>query len=117
MNKYSIGVTITPATETTLLTVPTGYCAVVSLAFISNHSGNNKTFSMWWEHSHDVGHEIYIIDGKTFTLSEFLQFSGAEIVLQEGDTLKVLTQSGSDFSVIITFELVPAPTSRIDFPD
>ena len=117
MAEYSVGKTIPAATETTLLTVPEGYCAHMSLAFISNHSGNNKTFSMWWEHAHDVTHDIYIIDGRTFVLGEFLQFSGTKIVLQAGDKIKVLSEAASDFSTIITFDLVNAPASVLSFND
>jgi hypothetical protein len=40
-----------------------------------------------------------------FTSKNYLQFDGnAYIVLEEGDKIKITTQSGSTFSFIATFE-------------
>jgi hypothetical protein len=42
-----------------------------------------------------------------FTAKNYLQFDGnAYIVLEEGDQLKITTESGSTFSFIATFEQV-----------
>jgi hypothetical protein len=43
----------------------------------------------------------------TFTAKTYLQFDGgAYIVFEEGDKLKITTESGSSFSFIATFEQI-----------
>lgn len=107
MNKFSVGIHPTAATETTVFTVPDNQVAIVHMIMLSNHSGNNKTATLWWEHGHDATHDIYIIDGKTFSLAELLNLNEIELVMRGGDKIKVETEAGSDFSVIVTFDLFP----------
>jgi hypothetical protein len=103
--KHSIGITLPAATTTTVFTVPNGYVAEVDMLFISNHSGNNKTVSAYWQHAHDPSHQIYIIDGYPLAAKGFVQFSDGSVVFQQGDSLKVAPETGSDMSVIVTFDL------------
>ena len=107
MNKFSVGVNPTAATETTVFEVPANEKVVIHQIFMSNHSGNNKTGSLWWEHGHDDTHDLYIVDDKVFTTAELLNLNDIELVLRQGDTLKVLTEAASTFSVIITFDIFP----------
>jgi hypothetical protein len=103
--KHSIGITVPAASETTIFTVPQGYVVDLSLLFLSNHTAGNKTVSVWWEHEHDPTHDIYIVYQKSLNAKDFLQFSDASVVMQQGDSLKIITESGSDFTVIVTFDL------------
>lgn len=107
MNKFSIGLHPTATVENTILTVPKNQVAIVHMIMMSNHTGNNKTGSLWWEHGHDATHDIYIVDDKTFTSAELLNLSEIELVMREDDKIKVTTEAGSDFSVIVTFDLFP----------
>ena len=108
--KHSVGKTLTAGATTTIFTVPMGYKAEVSLLFISNHSGSSKNVTAYWQHAHNIAHKIYIIDD--FTLNghgsgsvSYIQFSDASIVMQQGDSMVITTESGSDMSCIITFDL------------
>jgi hypothetical protein len=103
--KHSVGITLPAATTTTVFTVPSGYVAEVDMLFISNHSGNNKTVSAYWQHAHDAEHQIYIIDGYPLATKGFVQFSNGSVVFQQGDSLKITPETGSDMSVIVTFDL------------
>jgi hypothetical protein len=103
--KHSVGITLPAATTTTVFTVPNGYVAEVDMLFISNHSGNNKTVSAYWQHAHDPSHQIYIIDGYPLATKGFVQFSDGSVVFQQGDSLKVTPEADSDMSVIVTFDL------------
>jgi len=47
--KHSIGLNPVATTLTTILTVPAGYKANVSTLFISNATGNNKHFTIYWQ--------------------------------------------------------------------
>jgi hypothetical protein len=107
MNKFSVGVTPTAATETVVFEVPDHQKIVITNIFISNHSGQNKTADLWWEHGHDASHDLYLIDNRAFAEGDLYNLNQIEIVMREGDKLKVLTQSDSSFSVIITFDIYP----------
>ena len=117
MPKFSCGLHPTANTETTVLTVPSKHIAIVSLVYLSNHTGNNKTCELYWEHAHNTAHDIYLVDGKSFATTEILSLDQIEIVMQENDKIKVKTEAGSDFSVIVTFDLQLAPATTFNFND
>jgi len=107
MNKFSVGVTPTAATETVVFEVPDHQKILITNIFISNHSGNNKTADLWWEHGHDASHDLYLVDDKTFAVGDLYNLNQIELVMREGDKLKVLTEAASHFSVIVTFDIFP----------
>lgn len=103
--KHSIGKLLTAGVSNTLFTVPTGYKAEVSLLFISNHTGNNKTISAYWQHAHAESHQIIIIDGYPLAATEFIKFDGSTIVLQSGDSIVLTPEAASAMSAIATIDL------------
>jgi hypothetical protein len=103
--KHSVGISLPAGTATTVFTVPNGYVAEVDMLFISNHSGNNKVVSAYWQHAHDPTHQIYIIDGYPLATKGFVQFSDGTVIFQQGDSLVVTPEASSDMSVIVTFDL------------
>ena len=103
--KHSIGKRLTAGAENVVFTVPAGFKADVSLLFISNHSGNNKTVTALWQHAHDPLHRIYIIDQYPLAVAEFIKFDGSSLVMQSGDTLRITPEAASVMSVIVTFDL------------
>ena len=115
--KFSVGTHITADTETTILTVPTGQTAILTLVYMTNHTGADKTASVWWEHEHDTAHDIYMVDTKPFATGDILNISDIEIVLKEGDKIKAQTQEGSDFSIILTFKLSDCYPLTFDYND
>ena len=102
--KHSVGKVITPATLTELFKVPAGYKAEVSTLFASNHTGNNKNITIYWQHAHDITHKIYIVFNYSVHSNNYLQFSDS-MVMQSGDSIQVLTEAGSEMSVIASFDL------------
>jgi hypothetical protein len=102
--KHSVGKVIQPATLTELFKVPAGYKAEVSTLFASNHTGNNKFITLYWQHAHDINHKIYIVTDYVINANNYLQFSDS-MVMQSGDSIQVLTEAGSDMSVIASFDL------------
>lgn len=103
--KHSVGITLPAGTATTVFTVPKGYVAEVDMLFISNHTGNNKTVTAYWKHAHNPAHQIRIIDGYPLGAKQFVQFSDGSVIFQQGDSLVVTPEAGSDMSVIVTFDL------------
>lgn len=107
--KHSIGVTVPAATLTEVFTVPQGFVAEMDMLFIANHTSGSKTASVYWQHAHDSDHKIYIIFEKSLSSKEFLQFSNGSVVFKPGDSLWMTTESGSDYTIIATFDLRAAP--------
>lgn len=104
MRPISVPVNPTAATLTSVYTVPTGYYAKMSVMFIHNTSGSNKHITVQWTDSsasttYDILNQ-YTISAKTYVLFN----GGAYIVLEEGDQIKITTETGSTFTFIGTFE-------------
>lgn len=114
--KHSIGITVPANTLTEVFTVPNGYVAEIDMLYLSNHTSQLKKVSAYWQHAHDVDHKIYIIYQKDLNAKEFLQFSNGSVVFQAGDSLQVLTETGSDYTVIVTFDL-RKETGGYNFPN
>ena len=105
MKAVSTGNNLTAGSKTTVYTVPTGYYAKWNLCYISNHTGNNKTVSVWWYDS-SAAVEITVIDAYQLATTQYLRFDGAAyVVLEEGDQVRITPEAASSMSAINTFEL------------
>ncbi len=106
MREISIGATPTAGSNTTLYTVPTGYRALWNLAYLHNTSGSTKTITLqWYDASATATYDI--LSSYSFNAKDYLKFDGgAYIVLEEGDQVKCTPESGSTFTVVLTFELI-----------
>lgn len=105
--KFSKGATLTAGSPNTILTVPTGYDAVVTYLFISNTGGSSASVGASW---HD-GTTITFLSGKNVSAGEYIAFGGpvgAFLTMTEGDYITITPESGSSFASIISFDLYPA---------
>ena len=112
--KFSHGYALTAGSANNILTVPSGYDAVVTYLFISNTTGSSKSLSAKWVHN---GVDIDFLAGKNVGAGDFLEFGGQYgefLVAKEGDTLTLTPEAGSTFVSILSFELVTA-TPRLNF--
>lgn len=106
MREFSVGNNLTAATKTTVYTVPTGYYAKWNLCYVVNNTGNNKAISAWWYDS-SAATEITVLSGYILSPTQFIKFDGgAYVVLEEGDQIRLESESGSTMSAINTFELI-----------
>lgn len=106
MREVSVGNNLTAGSKTTVYTVPTGYYVKWNLCYISNHTGNNKTVSVWWYDS-SANTEITVVDAYQLATTQFLKFDGgAFVVLEEGDEVRIQPEASSAMSSINTFELI-----------
>jgi hypothetical protein len=106
MRALSVGVSPTAAVDTTVYTCPTGYYAKFTVMYIHNTGGNTKHITVQWFDA-SANSTIDILTTVDFTAKQYLQFDGnAYIVLEEGDKIKITTQSASTFSFIATFEQI-----------
>lgn len=106
MREISVGTNLTANVKTTVYTVPTGYYAKWNLCYVVNHTGNNKYVdSIWYDKSENT--EIRVLDNYILSPTQFIKFDGgAYVVLEEGDEVRLLSETGSDMSAINTFELI-----------
>lgn len=104
MRALSVGVSPTAAVDTTVYTCPTGYYAKFTVMYIHNTGGSTKHITVQWFDA-SANSTLDILTQYNFTSKNYLQFDGnAYIVLEEGDKLKITTESASSFSFIATFE-------------
>jgi hypothetical protein len=106
MRPISVGVSPAAAVLTTVYTVPTGYYSKFTVMYIHNTGGSTKHITVqWYDASTTTSYDI--LTAYDFTSKQYLQFDGnAYIVMEEGDQLRVTTQSSSTFTVLATFEQI-----------
>jgi hypothetical protein len=112
--KHSIGKNLTAGVSNTLITVPAGYIAVVSMLFISNAGNNTKSVAAAWNN----GTTITFQSAKSVSSGELLQFGGEFgyfLVLSGGDSITVTPEADSTFTAIISFDLERQTPSRVVF--
>lgn len=101
----SVGLNLTANTLTTIYTVPTGYYAKWNLMYLFNGTGSTKHISAYWTDS-SASTDIYVQNQNTVSSKEYVRIDGgAYVVMEEGDTIKMISEAGSTFSTICTFEL------------
>ena len=105
MKAISTGNILTAATKTTVYTVPLGYYAHWNLCYVVNTTGNNKTIdAIWYDASTNT--EIFVLDNYVLSPTQFIKFDGgAFVVLEEGDQVRMESETGSTMNTINTLEL------------
>ncbi len=104
MRPLSVVSAPTAAVNTTLYTVPTGYYASIQLIYAHNTGGGTKHVTVQW-YDASTATVFDILSQYPLNAKEYLQFDGnAYIVMEEGDQFRVLTETGSTYTVIATFE-------------
>ena len=106
MRKFTVGRTLVANTETTLFTVPKGMLYDIKLIHMSNNGSNNIAGSVKW-HDNSQSVDVPFLNGASFSTGETKSFDQLDFVLTENDQIKALA-SGSNMSVIVTFEMYPA---------
>jgi hypothetical protein len=102
---HSVGANLVANTKTTLFTVPTRNIAKWNLLYAHNATSSAKNFSAWW-YDKSENTEIAIVSDYPLPAKEYLKFDGgAYVVLDEGDEIRVKSETGAVASCIITMEL------------
>jgi len=101
----TVGINLSSGVPVTVYTVPTGYYAKWLLMYLFNNGGSTKTISAYWRDS-SASTNIFVYNG-TIPSKDFVrQDGGAYVVMEEGDTIVMQDEAGSNFSTICTFELI-----------
>lgn len=105
MRELTVGKNIVANTPTVIYTVPKGCKAILTLLYISNSTGSNKTVSAVW-HDHSEGDDIVILGTTNLDANKYIQLSDGRVVLDEYDYIKITTETGSTMSVILSVEIL-----------
>ena len=102
---HSIGKNLTANTLTTLFTVPTRNLAKCVNILVSNHSTSAKHITVYWyDASANVSIEVlfeYNLTSKNFLILD----NGFYFMMDEGDQLRAISQTGSTTTIIASFEI------------
>lgn len=105
MREFSVGSNPTAATLTTVYTVPNGYYGRLVTLIANNQTASNKHVTFDWVDA-SAGQTYSFIYQYTVTSKQYLAFPNyGYIVFEEGDALKVTTETGSTYAIVATFEL------------
>jgi hypothetical protein len=101
----TVGVNLAAGTPVTVYTVPTGYYAKWVLMYLFNNGGSTKSISVYWRDA-SASANIYVQNGSVAGGGFVRQNEAAYVVMEEGDTIVMQDEAGSNFSTICTFELI-----------
>ena len=102
--KISVATTKTTTAEETLYTIPVKNTGLWKLAYVISTAGTNTPTVYWYDASADT--EYVVLSGKNLGAGDFILLSEAEVVLQEGDRIRVAQSGTSSVTYIFTVELV-----------
>ena len=101
----TVGINLAAGTPVTVYTVPTGYYAKWVLMYLFNNGGSTKNISVYWRDA-SASANIYVQNGSVAGGGFVRQNEAAYVVMEEGDTIVMQDEAGSNFSTICTFELI-----------
>lgn len=99
----------TDGSATTLLTIPSGYKAAVSLLFIANTGGSTGSVAASWYRSH-TDTTLPFLGDNSLSAGAFLRFSANSVndvlVMREGDIFKATADTGDVMTALMTVQLL-----------
>jgi hypothetical protein len=103
--KISVASTKTTTAKDTLYTIPVKNTGLWQLAYVISTGGTNTPSVYWYDASTTT--EYLVLSGKNLGAGEFVLLNQAEVVLQEGDQIRISQSGTSSVTYIFTIELVP----------
>ena len=111
---YTKNINLTDTTTQTIVTIPGGYVAHWSMAFVSNLHNSTNDITLFIDKTPDP--DVYIFNGTNVQSKEYLLLDGnAVFVLQAGDVIKASSGSSGNMEVVVTFDLLEAPATFVNF--
>ena len=111
---YTKNVNLTDTSTQTVVTIPNGYVAYWNMVFVSNLHNSTNDITLFVDKTPDP--DIYIFNGTNVSSKEYLLLDGnAVFVLQAGDVIKASTGGSGNMEVVVTFDLLEAPATFVNF--
>jgi len=105
MRPHSIGKNLTANTLTTLFTVPTRNMAITHDILMTNRGAGNKHISIYW-YDKSTNTSIEVIHERTISAKTSATIdSNFSFVMDEGDELRAISETGSTMTVVASFDL------------
>lgn len=111
--KVSAAATRTSNTKVTLLTVPTKNMGLWQMMYIISTAGTETPKVYWYDKSADT--EYFIVGGKNLGAGDYILLSTAEVVLSEGDEIRIQNTGTSSVTYIATVEFVPEQAVQFQY--
>ena len=103
--KISVAKTKTTTTKDTLYTIPVKNTGLWTLTYVISTAATETPSVYWYDSSAAV--EYLILSGKNLGAGDFVLLSDAEVVLQEGDEIRVSQAGTNSITYVFTIELIP----------
>jgi len=103
--KITVASTKTTTAKDTLYTVPVKNAGLWNLLYVISTAGTNTPSVFWYDASTTT--EYLVFSGKNLGAGDYLLLNQAEVVLQEGDQIRISQSGTSSVTYIFTLELVP----------
>lgn len=103
--KVSAALTKNNTTKTVLFTVPTKNTGLWTLMYIISLVGTETPKVYWYDKSSNT--EYFIVGGKNLGVGDYILLSSAEVVMQEGDEIRVQNTGTNSVTYVATVELLP----------
>jgi hypothetical protein len=107
---YTKNKNLTDTSTQTIVEIPNGYVAHWNMAFIANLHNATNSITLFVDKPSPTA-DVYIYNGTNVSAKENLLIDGnAVFVLQPGDIIKASTSSSGNVEVVVTFDLLEAPS-------
>ena len=110
---YTKNANVTTTAESTIVTVPQGYVAHWNMLFVSNLGGSTNGAGIYVSKADTT--RIDILGGGNVSAKEYILLTDGIFVLQPGDSIKAYTTAAGDMEFVVTFDLLPAPITFVNF--
>ena len=111
--KVTAADTRTNATKVTLLTVPTKNTGLWQLMYIISTAGTETPKVYWYDKSANI--EYFIVGGKNLGAGDYILLTNAEVVLSEGDEIRIQNTGTSSVTYVATVEFVPEQAVQFQY--
>jgi hypothetical protein len=113
MRETSVGTNLAANVKTTVYTVPDKHYAKWNLLYLMNNGTSTKHVSVWWYDS-SANTEIEVLKELSITTKTYVKLDGGTyVVLEEGDEIRIQTETSSSISSICTLEVSPSRTTKV----
>lgn len=108
--RVTAAATLSSTTKTTLYTVPIKHRAAWSLMYIISLTSNDSPSVFWYDSSKNT--EYSIVGGKNLGAGDYILFNGAEVILEEGDEIRVQNSTTNTVTYVATVEAILNPSTQ-----
>ena len=108
--KITVASTKTTTAKDTIYTVPVKNSGSWQLLYVISTAGTNTPSIYWYDVS--TATEYLVLSGKNLGAGDFVLLNEAELILQEGDQIRISQSGTNSVTYVFTVELIPSLTTQ-----